>query len=54
MAVFLPPSLLGVAGILDGDGGEPAEGDEELKILVGEGILRRQAVDVEHAYGLLG
>ena len=37
----LAADLLGVARVLDADGGEAAERDEELQVLVGERVGRR-------------
>ena len=45
----LAADLLGVAGVLDADGREPAERDQELQVLVGEGVGGGQVVDVEQA-----
>ena len=45
----LAPDLLGVAAVLDADGGEAAERDEELEVLVAEGVGRGEVVHVEQA-----
>ena len=49
----LPPNLLGEAAVLDADGGEPAEGHEELEVLVAEGAGRAQVVHVQEAQDLV-
>ena len=45
----LAADLVGVMRVLDPDGREPAERDQELQVLVGEGIGRGHVVDVEQA-----
>ena len=50
----LPPDLLRVAGILDADGGQPAERDQELQVLVRERVGCGEVVHVEQAEHAVG
>src|SRR5215211_5439216 len=43
----LAPDLLGVARVLDADGGEPAERHEKLQVFVRERVRGREVVHVE-------
>ena len=50
----LAADLLGVAGVLDADGREPAERHQELQVLVGERVGGGEIVDVKQAEQAVG